>query len=163
MFSIDERIVSTSFILGDWPLSTVLLKNEINYPWFILVPRKENVQEIYQLNTRERQMLMEEINQLSLLVSDQYKSIKLNIGALGNIVSQLHVHVVARNSADNLWPQGIWQASFVTSAYQQDYLEGILPKLNALVSEYGQNLCPAANASIEYFFLQSRGAEEPRD
>lgn len=111
MFLIDERIQSTCFMLGDWPLSRVFLKNDQQFNWFILVPRKENIQEIYQLTKNDRELLMEEINQLSLLVKKEFNPDKLNIGALGNIVSQLHIHVVGRRTNDVLWPQGIWQSS----------------------------------------------------
>lgn len=102
MFCIDDRIKSSSFILGEWPLSTVLLKNDASYPWFILVPRKMDIQEIYQLEKSERFLLIEEINQLSLLVRDYFKPDKLNIGALGNIVPQLHIHIVIRRKNDPL-------------------------------------------------------------
>ncbi len=138
MFSIDERIQSTCFTLGDWPLSRVLLKNEQNYPWFILVPRKSNVHEVYQLVKEERQILMEEINQLSLLVNDYFKPDKLNIGALGNVVPQLHIHIVARNKSDDLWPQGIWQSTMQATSYEEKQLNAFLPELKNLVRSRGQ-------------------------
>lgn len=133
MFILDERIQSTSVILGDWPLSRVLLKNEAGYPWFLLVPRKQNVQELFQLNRDERALLMEEINQLSLLITDYYKPEKLNVATLGNIVSQLHVHIVVRTRSDELWPQGIWQASFKPKLYQPIALEELAVVLSVLV------------------------------
>lgn len=134
MFCIDERILSSSFILADWPLSRVFLKNEAQFPWFILVPRIENIQEIYQLNKDHRQLLMEEINQLSLIAHDYFNPDKLNIGALGNVVSQLHVHVVVRTETDNLWPQGIWQASFSSTPYERSKLDILLPDLHKLIT-----------------------------
>ncbi|CEG58052.1 HIT domain-containing protein [Legionella fallonii] len=133
MFFIDERIQSTCFILGDWPLSRVLLKNEQNYPWFILVPRKDNLQEIYQLEKEERQILMEEINQLSLLINEYFKPDKLNIGALGNVVPQLHLHIIARCKKDDLWPQGIWQSSMQATLYEEKQLNALLPSLKDLI------------------------------
>ena len=136
MFCIDERIQSTSFLLGDWPLSRVFLKNEDSYPWFILVPRRENIQEIHQLVKEERQILMEEINQLSLIVKDNFKTDKLNIGALGNVVSQLHIHVIARNKKDTLWPQGLWQSSMNSTPYEEQRLNKLLPDLQELIRSY---------------------------
>ncbi len=94
MFHVAEEIQSSSVVLGDWPLSRVFLKNDINIPWFLLVPRKVNVREVFELTQAERQQLMEEINQLSSIVTEQYQPYKLNVGWLGNIVSQLHIHVV---------------------------------------------------------------------
>ncbi|TAL59953.1 MAG: HIT domain-containing protein [Legionella sp.] len=133
-FSVDPRIETTSFFLQDWPLSRVFLKNEQQYPWFILVPRTEKIHEIFQLDKDERSQLMEEIHHLSLLVQNFFKPDKLNIGALGNIVEQLHIHVVARRQQDSLWPQGIWQAAQSNIPYTEDYLEHFLPAMKALVS-----------------------------
>lgn len=140
MFCIDERIQSTGFFLGDWPLSRVFLKNEECYPWFILVPRKENIQEIYQLVKEEREVLIEEINQLSLLVNGYFKPDKLNIGALGNVVPQLHVHIVARTKNDVLWPQGIWQSSMLATPYDEEKLKTLLPILRNLIRVKGQGI-----------------------
>lgn len=133
MFSIDERIQSTCFTLDDWPLSRVLLKNEQHYPWLILVPRKNNVHELYQLEKEARQILMEEITQLSLLVNEYFKPEKLNIGALGNVVPQLHIHIVARSQSDDLWPQGIWQSAMHATPYEEKRLNTLLPDLKRVV------------------------------
>lgn len=135
MFHIDERILSTSVILAEWPLSTVLLKNEKNYPWLILVPRKENVQEIYQLDAKDRALLMEEIHQLSLIMQDYFNPEKLNIGALGNIVAQLHIHVVGRKSNDPLWPQGIWQTEFRSFPLSDENLKRIQYDLEKILEK----------------------------
>ncbi len=133
MFCVDERIVSTCFFLGDWPLSRVFLKNESQFPWFILVPRVENVQELFQLTREQQQMLMEEMNQLSLLVYNYFNPDKLNVGALGNVVSQLHVHVIARRDNDALWPQGIWQTALTAKNYESKDLNPLLVQLRELV------------------------------
>ncbi len=102
------------------------------------MPRKNNVYEVHQLVKEERQILMEEINQLSLLVKDYFKPDKLNIGALGNVVPQLHIHVVARNKSDDLWPQGIWQSAMQTTPYEEKQLNAFLPHLKNLVRSRGQ-------------------------
>ncbi|MFA6303757.1 MAG: HIT family protein [Legionella sp.] len=130
--NIDSRILATSIYLTDWSLSSVYLKNEQNYPWFILIPRKDSVQEIYQLEKDEREVLMDEINFLSLLIKEHYQCDKINIGALGNVVPQLHVHVVGRSHKDPLWPQGIWQEGMVAESYSDAYLEEQVPKLKML-------------------------------
>ncbi len=108
-FQVDSRISMSSVFLGEWSLSNVYLKNEANFPWFILVPREENVQEIYQLSETNRQTLMSELTELSTIVHETFNPDKLNIGALGNIVSQLHIHVVARFKTDKMWPHSVWQ------------------------------------------------------
>ena len=132
-FTIDPRILSTCFELGDWPLSRVLLKNNASYPWLILVPREKNKQDIDQLPQPSRAIFMEEISQLSVIVKTYFKPDKINIATLGNMVPQLHMHVVARYSYDDLWPHGIWQASQTTVLYSEDILKQRLDDLRALV------------------------------
>lgn len=136
MFTIDSRITSSCFELGDWPLSRVYLKNEASYPWFILVPRQPDVHEIHQLTKNDRALLIEEINQLSLLVQRLFKPAKLNVGALGNIVPQLHIHIIGRTTEDSLWPQGVWQSALQATPYSDDYLSCHLSELKRLIYEY---------------------------
>ena len=117
-FEVDSRIHTSALWLGDWPLSAVYSKNHANFRWLILVPRVANVKEMYQLSTTDRHRLMNEIAALSAMVEELFKPDKINIGALGNIVPQLHVHVVARFKTDLLWPHGIWQADLIANPYQ---------------------------------------------
>ena len=125
-FIVDQRIASTSFVLGEWPLSQVLLKNNASYPWFILVPRLEGMEEIEQLPRSMQHQLMDEISQLSAIVRTYFNPHKLNIAALGNIVKQLHVHVVARFTEDPLWPHAIWQAGQTETPYDLQVLNPLL-------------------------------------
>ena len=130
-FEVDHRIEAGAFFLGDWPLSRIYLKNEAHFPWMILVPRETLVQEIYQLSEWSRHRLMKELTALSQIMADIFNPDKLNIGALGNIVSQLHLHVVARFKTDKLWPHGIWQPNVVSEPYSVERaseLMGILEK-----------------------------------
>lgn len=120
LFNLDNRIASSCFHLGDWELSSVLLKNTRHYPWFLLVPRKIDVTEINQLSKADRYELMDEIDRISTIIKEYFKPNKLNIGAIGNIVSQLHVHVVARFTTDLSWPHSIWQPNSET---EEPYLE----------------------------------------
>ena len=130
---IDERITSSCFELAQWPLSRVFLKNNADFPWLILVPCvDEAVQDIDQLSPSMRYTLMDEITQLSGIVRRYFQPEKLNVAALGNIVSQLHVHVVGRFSADKLWPHAIWQADQPSTAYSEQQLNKMLFELRAL-------------------------------
>lgn len=138
-FILDSRIMSTCFELGEWGLSRVLLNNNSEYPWLILVPRQANVQDMDQLSQQFRQVLMDEISQLSSLVKAYFKPDKLNIGALGNIVPQLHVHVIARFSTDYSWPHGVWQANQPTIPYDDHTLTSLLGDLCGLVDVYGKS------------------------
>lgn len=118
-FQLDERLQASSFQLIDWPFSRVLLKNNADYPWFVLVPRRQHLTELTDFSKSDRYQLMDELHQLSLVIQDIFKPDKINIGTLGNIVTQFHVHVVARFRHDPLWPQGIWQST----AKEKPYIE----------------------------------------
>lgn len=133
-FIINHRISSTCFELGDWPLSRVLLKNNSEYPWLILVPRLVDIQEIDEMPLESRYQLMNEMSQISSIVRAYFKPDKLNVAYLGNIVSQLHIHVVARFYNDKLWPHGIWQASQENIPYANEVLNPLLDDLSVLIN-----------------------------
>ena len=94
--------------IGDLPLSRVLVIKDANYPWLLLVPRREDVREIIDLDEVEQAQLMTEINRVARALKDVTKCDKLNIAALGNAVPQLHVHVIARRTSDVAWPRPVW-------------------------------------------------------
>ena len=128
-FQLDNRLTTTCVTLIDWPLCRVLLKNNADYPWLILVPRQNGLCDMDDLSPELRHQLIDEITQLSILVKAYFKPDKLNVGTLGNIVSQLHIHIVARYSHDNLWPHGVWQASLRESLYSEQALQSITDDL----------------------------------
>lgn len=133
-FSIDKRITSTCFELADWSLSRVFLKNNANYPWFILVPRQDRIQEIDQLSTEQQHVLIDEISTLSQLIKQQFKPDKLNVGTLGNMVPQLHIHVIARFKHDKLWPAGVWQDNQETKLYTENEAKRLLITMRELIN-----------------------------
>lgn len=124
-FQIDSRLAATCVTLIDWPLCRVLLKNNADYPWLILVPRQNELRDMDDLSPPLRHQLIDEITQLSTIVKTYFKPDKLNVGTLGNIVSQLHIHIIARYSHDNLWPHGIWQSAQTESLYSEQSLKTI--------------------------------------
>lgn len=142
MFILDERIESTCFFLSDWPLCRVLLKNESTYPWIILVPRKNNLQELLDLEKKERDLLMDEIHKASCIIKHYFKPDKLNVATLGNIVSQLHLHIVGRSHNDALWPQGVWQSALQSLPYTEEQLETLLPALRKNMEYSAQEKTP---------------------
>ena len=135
-FEVDSRIEASAFFLGDWPLSRIYLKNEANFPWMILVPRQAGIQEIYELSEASRQQLMKELAALSEMMVAVFNPDKLNVGALGNIVSQLHIHVVARFKADTLWPHGIWQPNVDAHPYPVERVVELIPLLEKKVRAF---------------------------
>lgn len=110
MFSLHPQLADDTLTLGDFPLCRLLLMLDANYPWFILVPRREDIREIHQLGVDDQHRLLAESSQLSRLLSDYYKADKLNIAALGNLVPQLHIHHVVRYNDDPAWPRPVWGA-----------------------------------------------------
>lgn len=107
-FSIDPVIEQNSIFITNLNLSTIFIKNDKENPWFIIVPRKSGAVELIDLNHEEQSILMEEITIISEFLKTHYSPHKLNIGSLGNLVNQLHIHVICRNPADRAWPGPIW-------------------------------------------------------
>ncbi|WP_414830543.1 HIT domain-containing protein [Alteromonas sp. H39] len=108
MFKLDERLANDTCRVGLLPLCEVLLMNDSQFPWVILVPRREGMTEILDLHQDEQAQLWEESRQVSIALRDLFQPDKLNIAALGNVVSQLHLHHVARYTTDVAWPAPVW-------------------------------------------------------
>lgn len=108
IFELDPRLEQDSIWLADWPLCQIRLHNDKNYPWFILVPRKAGLTELIDLTPEQQQQLWRESNAISGWLQQLYPSCKLNIAALGNVVSQLHIHHIARFEHDASWPAPVW-------------------------------------------------------
>lgn len=107
-FSLHLTLEADTMPLGMLPLSYVLLMNNMLFPWVILVPRRPDISEITELLPIERGELMEEIALISGMMQSIYAPDKMNIAALGNMVPQLHIHVIARYKTDEAWPNPIW-------------------------------------------------------
>ena len=107
-FVVDPVIVSLTRPLADWPLCRVFLYNDSRYQWGLLVPRRPGAVEMCDLSSEDQQQLMAEIVQLSNLIRPLPGVEKLNVGNLGNMVTQLHVHVIGRFKGDPAWPGPVW-------------------------------------------------------
>jgi diadenosine tetraphosphate (Ap4A) HIT family hydrolase len=108
MFVLHPQLQKDGIVMGELPLSRLLLLNDSRYPWFVLVPRRENITEIYQLGEADQQQLLRESSQLGQLMMEGFNGDKLNIGALGNLVPQLHLHHIVRFNSDEAWPGPVW-------------------------------------------------------
>jgi diadenosine tetraphosphate (Ap4A) HIT family hydrolase len=109
-WELHPQLAQDTLALGDLPLSRVLLSRDANFPWLILVPRRAGVTELIDLPDLEQQELLKEIAQTSRGLKRATECDKLNIAAIGNVVPQLHIHVVARRKTDALWPKPMWGA-----------------------------------------------------
>jgi diadenosine tetraphosphate (Ap4A) HIT family hydrolase len=107
-FTLDERLARDTFVVGDWPLSRVLMMNDARWPWLILAPRREGVVERTDLDPADRTRLIHEAARASQVLKTHARVDKINIGALGNVVRQFHLHIVARTVGDHSWPGPVW-------------------------------------------------------
>lgn len=133
MFTLDPRLQQDTLHLGDFPLCSLLLMNDSQYPWFILVPRREDVTEVFQLADAEERQLWQEASLLAERLKDSFKADKMNIATLGNVVSQLHVHVIARSRKDVAWPAPVWGHKPAVP-YSEEQLAALRDKLSMVLA-----------------------------
>ena len=107
-FELDTRLAADSVLIADGPLSQIRLMNDARFPWVVLVPRVAGASEWIDLSGDQQRLLLAEINQISRHLKQKPNVTKLNIGALGNIVRQLHVHLIGRHEGDAAWPGPVW-------------------------------------------------------
>ncbi|HYH21166.1 MAG TPA: HIT family protein [Azospirillum sp.] len=128
MFQLHERLAADTTLVCTFDLCRVLLMNNRVWPWLILVPARAGVVEIHHLDAADRVRLIEEIARASAVLEDLFRPDKINVGALGNIVPQLHVHVIARGKGDPAWPGPVWGSGFA-EPYGVDERDGLVDKL----------------------------------
>jgi diadenosine tetraphosphate (Ap4A) HIT family hydrolase len=109
-FALDPRLVADTHALGELEFSRVLLMDDARFPWLILVPRRTGLRELTDLAQSEQRILLDEIDRSARALQTLFVPDKLNIAALGNVVAQLHVHVIARFAGDAAWPRPVWGA-----------------------------------------------------
>lgn len=135
-FELNNVLAKDCFVLGDFKLCRLLLMNDKQYPWFILVPRKMNVLEICELERDDLISYQIESNLVSRMIKSLFQPDKLNIASLGNVVSQLHIHHIGRFKDDAAWPAPVWGAKT-----PQPYTEAEFEEVKSKVAEQlGNNL-----------------------
>jgi diadenosine tetraphosphate (Ap4A) HIT family hydrolase len=107
-FTLDARLEADTHHVGDLPLTRVLLMDDVRFPWLILVPRIAGLRELIDLSQLDQQRLLDDINRAANMLRTLENPDKLNIAMLGNVVPQLHVHVIARFTNDAAWPTPVW-------------------------------------------------------
>ncbi len=134
-FQLDSKLNHDTYFVSDLDLCRLLIMNDSNYPWFILVPRRLNITEIYQLSNEDRFELDYETNFISEILANYFKADKMNIAVLGNIVSQLHVHIIVRKKTVLLWPETIWGKKSPLF-YSKEDIENTISIIKNLLTNY---------------------------
>jgi diadenosine tetraphosphate (Ap4A) HIT family hydrolase len=133
-FELDPRLAAGTFVVGETPLSQVLLMNDARYPWLILVARRADVTEPFELSEAAQAQLWQESMQLGQAMKAHFAADKLNIAALGNQVAQLHVHHIARFHADDAWPGPVWGVGSAVP-YSDATRDALMGELRSLLRE----------------------------
>jgi diadenosine tetraphosphate (Ap4A) HIT family hydrolase len=129
MNKVNKDFLKSSHYISDLKLCTVRLIDNSKFPWIILIPNKKNVTDITELNLKDQNLLMKEIVYCSKLMKKIFNTKKLNVEKIGNIVPQLHIHVIARFVKDSSWPLSVWVVK--GKPYSKNLLEKQLIKLKS--------------------------------
>jgi len=136
MFELHPTLDADTVRIGELPLSLLLLSKDANYPWFILVPKRVGVKEIFELSANDRQELMHESHCLSKALVSLFSPHKLNIATIGNMVPQLHMHHICRFRNDICWPKPVWGQAHA-SAYPKAQAATVISNLRNQVALCG--------------------------
>jgi len=134
MFELHPRLAQDCIEMGEFELCLLLLCNDANYPWFIMVPKRDNIREIYQLPVEDQHLLIEESSYLSQQLELLFNADKMNVAALGNMVPQLHIHHIVRFSTDPAWPGPIW-GKVPGQLYLNEQIQNIWHQLKVVLKQ----------------------------
>ena len=107
-FKLDKKFLKSSYYVKDLKLCTIRLHDNSKFPWLILIPKRIKIKDITELNSKDQILLMKEIVFVSKIMKKLFKTSKLNVEKIGNIVPQLHIHIIARTKRDSSWPLSVW-------------------------------------------------------
>jgi diadenosine tetraphosphate (Ap4A) HIT family hydrolase len=130
-FELHTQLEKDTIFVKSLELSDILLMNDSRYPWIILVPRIENAVDITDLSEQERKIFVEEINRVSISIKNHYQPDRINIAMLGNVVPQLHCHIIARFETDFAWAKPVWGIGEAV-AYTEEQKEKVVSLLRNL-------------------------------
>ena len=127
---VNKLFLKDSHFITDLKLCSVRLIDNCNFPWIILIPNKKNITDITELNLKDQILLMKEIVHCSKLMKKIFKTKKLNVEKIGNIIPQLHIHIIARSIKDSSWPLSVWVVK--EKPYPKKLLLSLIKKLRKL-------------------------------
>ena len=125
--TVNKNFLKDSYFIKDLNLCSVRLINNSKFPWIILIPIRKNITDITDLSSKDQILLMKEIVHCSKLMKKIFKTKKLNIEKIGNIIPQLHIHIIARSTMDSSWPLSVWVVK--GKPYTKDLLDKTLAKI----------------------------------
>lgn len=125
---VNKNFLKSSYYINDLKLCTIRLIDNSKFPWIILIPKRKGINDISELTSKDQLLLMKEIVHCSKLMKKIFKTKKLNVEKIGNIVPQLHIHIIARYKTDSSWPLSVWVVKGKT--YSKLALEKIINKLS---------------------------------
>ena len=128
MFTLHNKLKDDTIEIVSLALSRVLLMNDSSFPWLVLVPARKGMREIHELGIRDRSVLIEEVAAASEIIRDLFSPDKNNIGALGNLVPQLHIHIIGRFRTDRAWPGPVWGAG-IARPYTEEGLNVVVGRI----------------------------------
>ena len=126
-FKLDKKFLNTSHHLTDLKLCTIRINDNSKFPWIILIPKRNKITDMSELNSKDQTLLIKEIVYVSKIMKKLFKTSKLNVEKIGNIVPQLHIHIIARSIKDSSWPLSVWVVK--GKSYSKTALKVIVDKL----------------------------------
>ena len=127
MFNIDKKFIKSSNYIIDLKLCSIRLHNNSKFPWLILIPKRNKIKDMTDLNSKDQTLLMKEIVFVSKIMKKLFKTSKLNVEKIGNIIPQLHIHIIARSKKDISWPLSVWVVK--GKKYSAKHLKEVINKI----------------------------------
>tara|TARA_Y100000389_G_C17430354_1_gene502182 strand:- start:656 stop:1063 length:408 start_codon:yes stop_codon:yes gene_type:complete len=132
-FKINKKFLKSSFYICDLKLCTLRLHDNSKFPWFILIPKRKSKTDISELNLNDQILLIKEIVNVSNIIKKLFKISKLNVEKIGNIVPQLHIHIIARSKKDPSWPLSVWVAK--RKPYDRNLADSLIDKIRLYIKK----------------------------
>ena len=127
MEKVSKNFLKDSHFIAELKLCNIRLIDNSRFPWIILIPKRKNITDIFELNSKDQSLLMKEIVYVSKIMKKTFKAFNLNVEKIGNIVYQLHIHVIARSKKDSSWPLSVWVVK--KKSYSKSVLKKTIVKL----------------------------------
>ena len=127
MEKVSKNFLKDSHFIAELKLCNIRLIDNSRFPWIILIPKRKNISDIFQLSSKDQGLLMKEIVHVSKIMKKTFKAFNLNVEKIGNIVSQLHIHIIARSKKDSSWPLSVWVVK--KKSYPKQDLKKIIKKI----------------------------------